>query len=58
MALNYNEWRQGEAQRRAAVLPFARRAETTARTRPRAEVEAEFLRRIGTPERLIGPTSA
>lgn len=56
MAVNYTRWREGEAERRAAVLPFVRGAETVVRTRPRSEVEAEFLRRIGTPERLIGPT--
>jgi hypothetical protein len=27
------------------------------RQKPRSAFEAEFLRRIGTPERLIGPTT-
>ncbi len=56
MAVNYTRWRESDAERRAALQPLLVRLDDVRRTRPRAEVEAEFLRRIGTPERLIGPT--
>lgn len=55
MALNYIEWRAGEAKRRAAIEPFMRDADQVQRTRPRSSTEAAFLRSTGTPERLIGP---
>lgn len=55
MAIDYVEWRRGDAKRRAASAALVRDLENTRRTRPRAKVEAEFLRSIGTPERLIGP---
>lgn len=55
MALNYVEWRAGEAKRRAAIEPFMGDADQVQRARPRSSTEATSLRTTGTPERLIGP---
>lgn len=55
MAIDYREWRQGDAARRAAAAPLLDDLERLRRVKPRSAVEGEFLRSIGTPERLIGP---
>jgi len=52
---NYDEWRRGAPARRAKSAPLMAAFGTIVRDKPRDPVEAEFLRRIGTPERLIGP---
>lgn len=55
MTINYEEWRKSDSARRAAIEPILKEYEKVRRMRPRTKVEADFLRRIGTPERLIGP---
>jgi hypothetical protein len=53
--INYEEHRRKDQERREQVEPFVKGAKDVARTRPRAQSEADFLRRIGTPEHRIGP---
>jgi hypothetical protein len=40
---------------RAKIAPLLARLGPIVRDKPRDPTEAEYLRRIGTPERLIGP---
>jgi hypothetical protein len=53
--INYEEWRRNAPQRRARTEAILARLSPIRRDRPRDPTEAEFLRRIGTPERQIGP---
>lgn len=53
--INYEEWRRGASNRRARTERVLARLGPIRRERPRDPTEADFLRRIGTPERLIGP---
>jgi hypothetical protein len=54
--INFEEWRREAPERRAKSAQVLARLGPIRRDKPRDPVEAEFLRRIGTPERLIGPT--
>lgn len=51
----YEEWRRDAPARRAQTEQILSRLGPVRRERPRHPTEAAFLRRIGTPERLIGP---
>jgi hypothetical protein len=53
--INYEEWRRDAPRRRAQTERILALLGPITRDRPRAPAEAKFLRRIGTPERLIGP---
>jgi hypothetical protein len=53
--ISYEEWRQGAPRRRAQTEEILALLGPMRRDRPRHPTEAAFLRRIGTPERLIGP---
>jgi hypothetical protein len=54
--ITYAEW-QAERERMAAWVELVDRAMPEyQRRRPRDPEEAAILRRMGTPERLIGPT--
>ncbi|HEY7892356.1 MAG TPA: hypothetical protein VIC05_09135 [Solirubrobacteraceae bacterium] len=55
--LTLEQWRREAPQRRAKGEQILARFPLPRREKPRDPVEAEFLRRIGTPERLIGPQS-
>jgi len=49
------QWRCEAPALRAKSARVATRLEPARREKPRNATEAEFLRSIGTPERLIGP---
>lgn len=53
--MDYLEHRSKDQERRTRLEPFAKAANKIWRTRSRSRIEADFLRRIGTPERKIGP---
>jgi hypothetical protein len=53
--ITIEQWRSEAPARRAKSAAVIARLGEVRRDRPRDPVEAEFLRRIGTPERLIGP---
>jgi hypothetical protein len=53
--MTIEQWRRDAPERRAKSAAVIARLGDVLRDRPRDPVEAEFLRRIGTPERLIGP---
>ena len=53
--ITFEQWRREAPQQRAKIAPLLARLGPIVRDKPRDPVEAEFLRRIGTPERLIGP---
>jgi hypothetical protein len=52
--ITIEQWRREAPQLRAKSAQIFG---PTRREKPRNAAEAEFLRRIGTPERLIGPTA-
>jgi hypothetical protein len=52
----FEQWRREAPIRRARSEAVIARLGPYERDRPRDPVEAAFLREIGTPERLIGPT--
>jgi hypothetical protein len=54
--LTIDEWRREAPELRAKSERALAGFELPRREKPRDPVEAEFLRRIGTPERLIGPS--
>jgi hypothetical protein len=56
--LTINEWRREAPELRAKSKRALAGFKPPRREKPRDPVEAEFLRRIGTPERLIGPVKA
>lgn len=53
--INYAEWRRDAPRRRAQTERILAMLGPIRRDRPRHPTEAAFLRRIGTPEHLIGP---
>ena len=53
--INFEQWRREAPQQRAKIAPLLARLGPIARDKPRDPTEAEYRRRIGTPERLIGP---
>ncbi len=53
--ITLEQWRRQAPQRRAKAEQILARFPLPRREKPRSALEAEFLRRIGTPERLIGP---
>lgn len=53
--ITLDEWRRDTARRRAKTEEVLARMGPAKREKPRDPTEAAFLRRIGTPERLIGP---
>lgn len=52
---SYEEWCREAPALRAKSASLTAAFGTITRDKPRSAVEAEYLRRIGTPERLIGP---
>jgi hypothetical protein len=56
--LDIERWRREAPERRAKIESALEGFKPPRRQKPRSAFEAEFLRRIGTPERLIGPTTA
>jgi hypothetical protein len=55
--ITLEQWRREAPDRRAKSELILARLGPIERDKPRDPVEAEFLRRIGTPERLIGPSA-
>ncbi len=53
--INYEEWRRDAPRSRAQTERILALLGPIRRDKPRDPTEAAFLRRIGTPERLIGP---
>ncbi len=53
--ITIGQWRRDAASRRAKSEQVLARLGPNRRNKPRHPTEAAFLRRIGTPERLIGP---
>jgi hypothetical protein len=53
--IDFEEWRRDSPRRRAQTERILALVGPIRRDRPRDPTEAAFLRRIGTPERLIGP---
>ena len=53
--ITLDEWRRDTARQRAKSEQVLARLGPVKREKPRDPTEAAFLRRIGTPERLIGP---
>lgn len=56
-ALTIDRWRREAPQLRAESAKILAGFDPPRREKPRDRAEAEFLRRIGTPERLIGPVA-
>lgn len=54
--MTFEQWRREAPARRAKSAQVIARLGPIRRDEPRDRTEAEFLRSIGTPERLIGPT--
>jgi hypothetical protein len=55
--MTIEQWRREAPELRAKSERVLERFKPVRRQKPRHPAEAEFLRRIGTPERLIGPTT-
>ena len=55
---SYESWKAGRPRAQAWADKVLRALPTTRRERPRDPDEAGLLRRIGTPEELIGPVEA
>jgi hypothetical protein len=55
--ISFEQWRREAPRLRAKSAKVLARFEPPRREKPRDAVEAEFLRSIGTPERLIGPSA-
>jgi len=53
--ISFKQWRHEAPQQHAKIVPLLARLGPIVRDKPRNPTEAEYLRRIGTPERLIGP---
>jgi hypothetical protein len=53
--ISFEQWRREAPLLRAKSAQILARFGPVRREKPRTATEAEFLRRIGTPERLIGP---
>jgi hypothetical protein len=56
--MTIEQWRQEAPELRAKSEKMLERFGPARRQKPRHPAEAEFLRRIGTPERLVGPTTS
>jgi len=54
-ALSYDEWRRNAPKVRAKSAALVAAFGEIRRGKSRTATEADFLRRVGTPERLIGP---
>ena len=54
--MTFEQWRREAPARRAKSAQVVACLGPIHRDKPRDPDEAEFLRSIGTPERLIGPT--
>jgi hypothetical protein len=54
--ISFEQWRREAPQRRAQSAQVLARLGPIRRDKPRDATEARFLRRIGTPEHLIGPS--
>jgi hypothetical protein len=52
---SYESWKADRPRAKSWAEKVLRALPTTRRERPRDPEEARLLRRIGTPERLIGP---
>jgi hypothetical protein len=55
--LDIEQWRREAPERRAKIERALAGFKPPRRQKQRSAFEAEFLRSIGTPERLIGPTT-
>jgi hypothetical protein len=55
--ITIEQWRREAPELRAKTEKILAGFNPPRREKPRSAFEAEFLRRIGTPERLIGPTA-
>lgn len=55
--MTIEQWQRERPELRAASEKILARFNPPRRQKPRSPTEGEFLRRIGTPERLIGPTT-
>ncbi len=53
--ISFEQWRREAPQLRAKSAQVLARFGPAQREKPRNATKAEFLRSIGTPERLIGP---
>jgi hypothetical protein len=56
--IDIEQWQREAPERRAKIAKALAGFEPPRREKPRSAFEAEFLRRIGTPERLIGPITS
>jgi hypothetical protein len=52
---SYEDWRREAPALRAKSASLTAAFGTITRDKPRSAVEAQYLRKLGTPERLIGP---
>jgi hypothetical protein len=53
--ISFEQWRREAPELRAKSAQVLAGFEPPRREKPRSASESEFLRSIGTPERLIGP---
>jgi hypothetical protein len=53
--IDIRQWQREAPVRRAKIEKSLAGFKPPRREKPRSAIEAEFLRRTGTPERLIGP---
>jgi hypothetical protein len=56
--MTIEQWHREAPELRAKSEKALERFKPARRQKPRDPAEAAFLRRIGTPERLIGPTTS
>jgi len=56
--IDIEQWQREAPERRAKIAKALAGFKPPRREKPRSAFEAEFLRRTGTPERLIGPATA
>lgn len=56
--MSFEQWRREAPELRAKSAQILARLPPAKREKPREAIEAEFLRNIGTPERLIRPPAA
>jgi hypothetical protein len=56
--MSFEQWRREAPELRAKSAQILARCQPAKREKPREAIEAEFLRSIGTSERLIGPPAA
>jgi len=54
--ISFEQWRREAPERRAQSAQILARLGPIRRDKPRDATESQFLRRIGTPEHLIGPS--